>query len=133
MIVFGELGAFVRATGKWSNPFELSVKTWLFLVLLVTGVSRVCCFRAQKIGDASGVAPVDKVSVLLVTVFALTFHGERPSLRKWIGILVVGAGVFVLACKKQVSKSGRLLGRPWRTAADGRPLPPSHPFHIPSR
>jgi transporter family protein len=102
VIIFGVLGAFVYATGKWSNPFELSGKTWLFLVLsgLATGASWVCYFRALKIGDASKVAPVDKLSVLLVTVFAVAFLGERPSMREWIGILMVGAGVFVLAFKR---------------------------------
>lgn len=102
VVIFGVLGAFVMATGKWSNPFELSGRTWLFLVLsgLATGASWVCYFRALKVGDASKVAPVDKLSVLLVTVFAVAFLDERPSLREWVGILMVGAGVFVLALKR---------------------------------
>jgi bacterial/archaeal transporter family protein len=102
VIIFGVLGGFVYVTGKWSNPFDLSGKTWLFLVLsgLATGASWVCYFRALKIGDASKVAPVDKLSVLLVTVFAVALLGERPSLREWSGILMVGAGVFVLAFKR---------------------------------
>lgn len=102
VIIFGVLGAFVLATGKWSNPFELSGKTWLFLILsgLATGASWVCYFRALKIGDASKVAPVDKLSVLLVTVFAVAFLDERPTPREWAGILMVGAGVFLLAFKR---------------------------------
>jgi len=102
VVIFGVLGSFVHATGKWSNPFDLSGKTWLFLVLsgLATGASWVCYFRALKIGDASKVAPVDKLSVLLVAAFAVAFLGERPSLREWGGILLVGAGVFVLAFKR---------------------------------
>ncbi len=96
------LSAFVSLTGKWSNPFELSSRTWLFLVLsgLATGASWVCYFRALKIGDASKVAPVDKFSLLLVAVFAFLFLGERPSAREWVGILMVGAGVLVLALKR---------------------------------
>lgn len=72
VVIFGVLGAFVHATGKWSSPFELSGKTWRFLVLsgLATDASWVCYFRALKIGDASKVASVDKHSVLLVTAFA---------------------------------------------------------------
>lgn len=62
--------------------------------------SWVCYLRARKIGDASKMAPVDKLSVLLVTVFAVIYLGERPSLGEWIGILMVGAGVFVQAFKK---------------------------------
>jgi bacterial/archaeal transporter family protein len=96
------LAAFVYATGKWSNPFILPAKTWLFLVLsaLATGASWVCYFRALKLGDASKVAPVDKLSVLLVAVFAVIFLGERPAPREWLGIALVGAGVLVLGFKR---------------------------------
>jgi len=96
------LSAFVAYTGKWSNPLDLSPKTWAFLGLsgLATGASWVCYFRALKIGDASKVAPVDKLSVVLVAVFAFTFLDERPSLREWSGIAMVAAGVLLLAFKR---------------------------------
>jgi bacterial/archaeal transporter family protein len=92
------LTAFVLFNGKWSNPWTLSGRTWLFLVLsgLATGASWVCYFRALKIGEASKVAPVDKLSLLLVAVFAFVFLGERPSIGHWLGILLVGLGVLVL-------------------------------------
>jgi len=101
-VIMAVLAAFVYVTGKWSNPLELSSRTWLFLVLsgLATGASWVCYFRALKIGDASKVAPVDKFSLLLVAVFAFLFLGERPSIREWTGILMIGAGVLVLAFKR---------------------------------
>lgn len=84
------------------NPVELSSGTWLFLVLsgLATGASWVCYFRALKIGDASKVAPVDKLRLLLVAVFAVLSRNERPSIREWAGILMVGASVLVLAPKR---------------------------------
>jgi bacterial/archaeal transporter family protein len=93
---------FVKYSGKWSNPLGLQPKTLLFLVLsgLATGASWVCYFRALKIGDASKVAPVDKLSVLLVAVFATLFLNERPTLREWAGIMLVGAGVLVLGFKR---------------------------------
>jgi transporter family protein len=96
------LTAFVIATGKWANPMTLPAKTLLFLLLsgLATGASWVCYFRALKIGDASKVAPVDKLSLVLVAVFAVLFLHERPSVREWLGILMVGAGVLVLALKR---------------------------------
>jgi transporter family protein len=96
------LSAFVLYMGKWTNPLRLSPRTWLFLVLsgLATGASWVCYFRALKIGDASKVAPVDKLSVLLVAIFAVIFLGERPSSRDWLGIGLVGAGVLVLGFKR---------------------------------
>src|SRR5580765_7651763 len=101
-VIIVVLMAFVFAAGKWSNPLELSPRTWTFLVLsgLATGASWVCYFRALKIGDASQVAPVDKLSLVLVAVFAVLFLGERPSGREWLGILMVGAGVLVLGLKR---------------------------------
>lgn len=101
-VILVVLATFVYFTGAWSNPFRLSAKTWLFLVLssLATGASWVCYFRALKMGDASKVAPVDKLSLLLVAVFAFVFLHERPSAREWFGILMIGAGVLVLAFKR---------------------------------
>jgi bacterial/archaeal transporter family protein len=101
-IILIVLTGFVYFTGKWANPFALSSKTLLFLMLsgLATGASWVCYFRALKMGEASKVAPVDKLSLLLVAVFAFLFLHERPSAREWTGILLVGAGVLVLAFKK---------------------------------
>ncbi len=98
-VIIVVLSAFVAYTGKWANPLELSGRTWLFLGLsgLATGASWVCYFRALKIGDASKVAPVDKLSLVLVAIFAFTFLGERPSLREWYGIAMVAAGVLLLA------------------------------------
>jgi len=96
------LSMFVVATGKWQNPLTLPHRTLLFLTLsgAATGASWVCYFRALKLGEASKVAPVDKLSVLLVAVFAVLFLHERPSVREWTGILMVGAGVLVLALKR---------------------------------
>jgi transporter family protein len=96
------LTVFLVLQGKWSNPFALTPKTWLFLSLsgLATGASWVCYFRALQTGEASKVAPIDKLSVVLVALFAVAFLDERPSLREWIGISMVAAGVFILAIKR---------------------------------
>jgi transporter family protein len=93
------LAGFVYATGKWSDPFGLSSKTWLFLSLsaLATGASWVCYFRALKAGEASKVAPVDKFSLVLVAIFAVIFLHERPTLREWLAIMLVTAGVLMLS------------------------------------
>jgi transporter family protein len=101
-IIIGVLIVFVWLTGKWSNPFAWSARTWLFLVLsgLATGASWVCYFRALQVGDASKVAPIDKLSMVLVAVFAVVFLGERPSVRDWAGIAMVAGGVLVLALKR---------------------------------
>ncbi|HUQ84377.1 MAG TPA: EamA family transporter, partial [Gemmatimonadaceae bacterium] len=96
------LGSFVAATGKWRNPASLPSRSVTFLVLsaLATGASWVCYFRALKIGEAAKVAPVDKLSVVLVAVFAVAFLGERPVAREWLGIGLVAIGVLVLSLRR---------------------------------
>jgi len=98
-IILVILSAFVWYAGKWINPVTLPAKTWVFLGLsgLATGASWVCYFRALQIGDASKVAPVDKLSLVLVAIFAFAFLGERPMLREWIGIAMVAGGILILA------------------------------------
>lgn len=102
-IVLIVLSAFVWLSGKWSNPFVLPAKTWWFLGLsaLATGASWVCYFRALQMGEASKVAPVDKLSLVLVAVFAFAFLGERPAPREWLGIAMVAGGVLVLALDRK--------------------------------
>lgn len=102
VIIVFVLAGFVLYAGKWSDPFALPGRTWLFLGLsaLATGASWVCYFRALQIGDASRVAPVDKFSLVLVAIFAFAFLGERPAPREWFGIALVAAGVLVLAWRR---------------------------------
>jgi transporter family protein len=102
VIIVFVLAAFVWGTGKWSDPRNLSSRTWLFLSLsaLATGASWVCYFRALQLGDASKVAPVDKFSLVLVAVFAYLFLGERPAPKDWLGIALVAGGVLMLAFRR---------------------------------
>ena len=102
VIILVILSAFVWFTGKWSNPLELSSKTWLFLGLsrLATGASWVCYFRALQVGNATQVAPIDKLSLVLVAIFAVVFLDERPDAREWVGIAMVAGGVLLLAFKR---------------------------------
>lgn len=102
VVIVGVLGAIVTATGKWRDPFALPGRSLTFLVLsaLATGASWACYFRALQRGPASRVAPVDKLSVVLVAVFAAAFLGERPGARGWLGIALVAAGVLVLGLRR---------------------------------
>jgi len=102
LIILVLLAGFVWFAGKWSNPFAFSARTWLFLGLsaLAAGASWVCYFRALKLGEAYQVAPVDKLSLVLVAVFAFAFLGERPAPREWIGIALMSAGALVLVFKR---------------------------------
>ncbi len=97
--------ALVTATGKWTGSEPPSARTVLFLVLsgVATGASWLCYFRALQAGEVSKVAPVDKLSVVLVAVFAVVFLRERLSLREWAGLGLVATGVLVLALKRSSS------------------------------
>ncbi|OAL81653.1 EamA family transporter [Acinetobacter sp. ANC 4779] len=101
VIIVFVLSLMVWGLGKWQNPLLLSGKTWLFLTLsaLATGASWLCYFRALQIGQASQVAPIDKLSVVLVTLFAVLFLGERPSLQEYLGIVLIALGVLTIALK----------------------------------
>jgi transporter family protein len=99
VVIFIVLAAILSVLGGWQSPADISARTWIFLVLsgLATGASWLCYFRALKIGNAAQVAPVDKLSVVLVAVFAAMFLGERPSLTNWFGILLIFLGVVLVA------------------------------------
>ena len=101
VIIVFVLSLMVWGLGKWQNPLLLSGKTWLFLTLsaLATGASWLCYFRALQLGQASQVAPIDKLSVVLVTLFAVVFLDERPSLQEYLGIVLIALGVLTIALK----------------------------------
>ena len=96
---------FAWAVALATNPpgavFALSKRTWLFLTLsgVATGLSWLCYFRALQIGEASKVAPIDKLSVVFVLVFAAVFLGETLSVKTFVGGALIAAGAVVLALK----------------------------------
>ena len=102
IIVLVALALILFATGQLSHPGSISPKTWIFLVLsgLGTGASWLCYFRALKLGPATLVAPIDKLSVVLVALFGVVFLGERPSLNGWLGIALIAAGAVLIALKR---------------------------------
>ena len=89
------------ATSKPMAVLELNRRTWMFLVLsgLATGVSWLCYFRALQLGEASRVAPVDKLSVVFAIALAIIFLREQLTWHQWIGGALVVAGAVVLAWK----------------------------------
>lgn len=72
---------------------------FLGLSALATGASWLCYFRALKLGDVARVAPVDKLSVVLVAVFGVLFLGERLSGINWAGVVLIMAGVLLIAMR----------------------------------
>jgi transporter family protein len=102
IVILACLGAILAATGQFQSPGSVSGRTYAFLVLsgLATGASWVCYFRALKLGDASQVAPIDKLSVVLVAAFGFLFLGERPSGLNWFGIALIAAGAVLVGWKR---------------------------------
>ncbi len=99
VIVLITLSLILFASGQLSSPGAISLKSWIFLVLsaLGTGASWLCYFRALKLGPATLVAPIDKLSVVLVALFGVTFLGERPSLYGWTGSVLIAPGPVLIA------------------------------------
>jgi transporter family protein len=93
--------AIAIALGKHGEIRQVDGKAWLFLSLsgLGTGLSWLCYFRALQLGPASRVAPLDKLSVVLVMVFAVIFLGEKMSPLAMLGggLIAAGAVVMVMA------------------------------------
>ena len=101
LVIIGVLAIFLSLTNQWQPLSSISSKSLLFLVLsaFATGASWISYFRALKMGNASQVAPIDKLSVVLVALFAVLILGERPSLPNWLGIGLVAAGAILIAVK----------------------------------
>jgi len=94
--------AFAWAVALWRNSQPLATVTsraWVFLVLsgLATGASWLCYFRALQLGDASRVAPVDKLSVVVAMVLAVLFLHEHLAWQHWIGGALIVSGAVILA------------------------------------
>lgn len=98
-VILFVLSGFLTLTGQWQPLSSISAKSFLFLVLsgLATGGSWVSYFRALKLGKAAQVAPVDKLSVVLVAIFATVFLGEQLSKIHWLGIALIATGAILLA------------------------------------
>ena len=99
LVIVLVLGCLLALSGQWQAPGTIPARTWLFLVLsgLATGASWLCYFRALKVGQAAQVAPVDKLSVVLVAVFGALLLGERLSLTGWIGVVLIATGAVLVA------------------------------------
>ena len=89
------------ATNAIQPISTVSARTWIFLALsgLATGASWLCYYRALKLGPASGVVSIDKLSVLLVALFAVVFLGERLDARGGVGIVLIAAGAVLVAMR----------------------------------
>jgi bacterial/archaeal transporter family protein len=93
--------AIALATARNAIFVTFSRRTWFFLVVsgLATGLIWLCYFRALQLGEASQVAPVDKLSVLFVIALAAVFLGEKLTWHQWVGGSLIMAGAVIIALK----------------------------------
>jgi transporter family protein len=99
IVVIVVLAGILVATGEWQPPATISSRTYLFLLLsgLGTGASWLCYFRALQLGDAARVAPIEKLSVVLVALSGAGFLGERLSAVNWLGVAAIAGGAVLVA------------------------------------
>ncbi len=101
LVVAAALGLLLLLTDQFTMPGPIPRKAILFLALsgLATGASWLCYFRALNIGQAAQVAPVDKLSVVLVAAFGALFLGEQLTLRGWLGVGLIATGGMLIALR----------------------------------
>jgi transporter family protein len=101
IVILVVTAGILAALGEFQPLGSISGRSYLFLLLsgLATGASWLCYFRALKLGKASQVAPIDKMSVLLVTLFGVVFLGERLSGANWLGVAMIAGGALLVAYK----------------------------------
>jgi len=101
VLVFTWSIAFSAKSSATAALSRLSHRTWIFLVLsgIATGLSWLCYFRALQLGDASRVAPVDKLSVVFAILFAAVVLHEKLGWQQWLGGSFVVVGAIILALK----------------------------------
>ena len=96
------LAAILAVTGEFKPLSSVTRRSQVFLVLsgLATGASWLCYFRALKLGPVSQVAPIDKLSLLLVAILGVFLLGEKLSGRNWLGVLLMAVGALLVAMRR---------------------------------
>ncbi|HEY8948624.1 MAG TPA: EamA family transporter [Rhizomicrobium sp.] len=99
LVVIAALAGILSLTGGWQSPSGIPTRTYVFLLLsgLGTGASWLSYFRALKLGEAARVAPIDKLSVVMVAIFGVAFLGEKLSAVNWLGVGLIAAGAILVA------------------------------------
>lgn len=98
IVVLAAAWGMVFITGAQSGITEIPRKSWIFLILsgLATGASWLCYYRALQLGEASKVAPIDKLSVVITVILAVIFLHEQLTVKSVIGCALIAAGTLVM-------------------------------------
>lgn len=105
VLIFSWIMVFI--VGSQSGISSISAKSWIFLILsgLATGASWLCYFRALQLGDINKVVPIDKSSVILTILLAFIIFHEEITAAKGAGVVLVGAGTFLMIEKKDAAEN----------------------------
>ena len=119
VLIFAWIMVFV--VGSQDQLRDIGQMTLLFLILsgLATGASWLCYFRALQLGDVNKVVPIDKSSTVLTILLAFLLLGEPIGLFQGIGVVLIGAGTFLMIEKKPDASSGAVQGKGWMLYAFG--------------
>ena len=107
ILIFSWLMVFI--VGSFNTINELTTKTIIFLILsgLATGLSWLCYFKALQLGNVNKVTPIDKSSTILTMVLAMIFLGEKITFLKFISIILIGIGTYLMIEKKKDNKQAQ--------------------------
>ena len=113
VLIFSWIMVFIVASQSQIGAIEKG--TWFFLILsgISTGASWLCYFKALQLGDVNKVVPIDKSSVILTILLAFLFLHEKIDFPKGIGVILIGAGTFLMIKKKKTSSEGQKRGSSW--------------------
>lgn len=119
VLLFSWLMVFL--TGSETQISQITPYTWTFLILsgLATGASWLCYFKALQIGDINKVVPIDKSSTVLTILLAFLLLGEPIGLFQGLGVVLIGAGTFLMIEKKQQEAPSAASGKGWMLYAFG--------------
>lgn len=99
IVILFVAAAVLTLTSQWQPLSSITSRTYLFLAFsgAATGASWLCYFRALKLGPAAQVAPIDKLSVVMVAAFGVVFLGESLSKQNWLGVAFIALGAVLVA------------------------------------
>jgi transporter family protein len=99
IVIISVLAAILTVTRQWQPLRSIPNRSYVFLLFsgLATGASWICYFRALKLGDAARVAPIDKLSVVMVAILGVAVLGERLSFPNWAGVVLIAVGAVLVA------------------------------------
>ncbi|MCQ2528541.1 MAG: EamA family transporter [Saccharofermentans sp.] len=96
VVLFAWIMVFI--TNTQGGIVNINKRSWIFLILsgLATGISWLCYYKALKIGEASKVVPIDKLSVVITIILAFFFLKEKVDAKSIIGCVLITAGTLLM-------------------------------------